>query len=174
MKTSSFGHYFSSKKLNIFRWFKEKRLIFDTFTTHTRSVREGNVFSLSVHRGPRTWYWTMDPPLPHRNLGLDRGTSPANLGLDRGTPPPTGQVIPPPPADLALDRYPPYWNSKDGMTWVVHLWRSRWKSFLFTLIFGAEAVILLSFTLKFRFNTESGINYPSIWNLICLFVWDDQ
>ena len=72
---------------------------FTVVTSHTWSVREGNVFSLSVHRGggPVPWSLGLDrepPPPPY--LGLDRGTphqtwdwtggsSPLDLGLDRGT-----------------------------------------------------------------------------------------
>ena len=106
-------------------------LAFYLFTTHTRSVMEGNVFSLSVHRGAgggvntmkdlgvaplshQTWDWTGGTPTtgtgtgqgghPHStplDLALDRGYPPLDLALD-------GVHLPPPPRlDLALDRGAP-------------------------------------------------------------------
>ena len=86
-------------------------------TAHTTSVREGNVFNLSVHRGgPRIWSWT-GTPCPW-DLGMDRGTPQRTLALDRWTPSP--------PFPL-----PPHQNSQDSTNWAVHLWWSRWRSFLF-------------------------------------------
>ena len=82
------------------------------FTAHTRSVREGNIFSLSVPQGggvctmnlgvvspPHTHTLDLGPPL---DLGMDRDTSPAPNRPRNGwgiTPPPTrhrtGQGVPP-------------------------------------------------------------------------------
>ena len=72
-------------------------VLFCIFTAHTWSMREGNIFSLSVHRGGPC---TMD-------LGTGQGDLPPDLQLDRGTPPPRpGTWKGDPPLDLAPDLAP--------------------------------------------------------------------
>ena len=113
------------------------------FTDHTQSVREGNVFSLSVHRGvctmdlgscpppPQTWESTGDTPMrpgtgqappPPLNLGQD-------LEPDRVEPPR------PPTRPGTGQGVPPHQNSVNGMVWAVPLWGSHWRCFLVTVIF---------------------------------------
>ena len=90
-------------------------------TAKARSVREGNVFSWSVHRGspdlglaaplPQTLDWTGDPP----DLGLDM-VPPTRPGTGQGDPCPPGSgtghgtPLPPPTPELAPDGDSPNWN----------------------------------------------------------------
>ena len=106
-------------------------LFYSIITAHTW-VWEGNVLSISVcpqgGGGSVPQTQKVDPTL---DLGLDRAP---NQTLNR-----TGGIpAPPPPHRLGLDMgiprpcTPPHRNSVDGTAWAVHLWQSRWRSFLLT------------------------------------------
>ena len=55
------------------------------FTAHPWSVREGNVFMLSVHRGGGCPVDLGVAPYLAPDMGLDRGNPPHDMGLDRGS-----------------------------------------------------------------------------------------
>ena len=78
-------------------------------TDHTQSVREGNVFSISVcpqgGGGVRPVDLGKAPP-PHRTLDWTAGSPPLYLGLDRGCP----------PLDLGPDRGAPTGMTSDGQS----------------------------------------------------------
>ena len=139
-----------------FSMFSHSTMILRFITAHTRNVREGNVFSLSLNKGSLdlrldrppppdlapdlaldryppphwTWHQTGTPTGP----GTGQGTSPLDLGLDRGTPPP----------ELRQDRGTSPTGSEPGRSgtgteldvnpevgaWAVRLLRSRRRTVL--------------------------------------------
>ena len=119
----------------------------------TQSVREGKVFSFSVHRGVaphHTWDQTGSTPPP--DLEPDRAPLPTpyeilwtdlelvggtphwydiwwtDLGRVGGTPPPPTNQPPTNPPLHNTPQPPPEQCELYGMA--VHLWQSRWRSFL--------------------------------------------
>ena len=90
-------------------------------TTHTRSVREGNVFSLSVHRGvPESWTGQVSP-LPPTGPGTGQVHPYPTWDWTGGPPPPTGPgtelgtgQVPPPPPDFGSGQAPLTWHRNEG------------------------------------------------------------
>ena len=126
---------------NILTDMVDKKII----NAHAWCVREGNVFSLSVNRGPvpGAWDWKGGPPTGCGTIpGTRQGDTPTGPGIrqapipnptgpgTRQGDPPTAPGTPPPP--------PPHQNSVDGTVWAVHLWRSCWRSYLFKILIFSD------------------------------------